>query len=87
MVGKRELIDSVDNIAPYTVLYNSINILYRWLLSSSIIKRVGFIGEEAKDYACRYLKTMEESINPALYAQVVMECVTIKVAKLKGVPF
>lgn len=87
MVGKKELIGDVDNIAPYTIPHNNTNLLYRGLLSSSIIKRVDFISKEAKGYAYRYLKIMGESINPVFHIQGIMEYVTIKGAELKGIAF
>lgn len=85
MIGKKQLIGNIDNIASYTIPHNSTNILHRGLLSSSFIKRVCLIGEEVKSHACMYLKTMRESINPAFHARVIIECVTVKIAELKGV--
>ena len=86
LVGKRKLVGDVDNIASYTILHNSMNLLRRGPLGSSVVNEVCFIGEEAKGHACRYFKTMEESINPAFYAWVIIECVAVDVAKFRGIP-
>lgn len=47
---------------------------------------IDFIGKKAKGDACRYLKTIRESINPALYTQVVIEHVAIDITELRDVP-
>lgn len=79
MVGKGELIGHVNNVASYTVLYDSANILCRGSLGSSIIKRIRLIREEAKNYAYRYFKTIKEGVNLALHVWVVIEHVVVKV--------
>lgn len=85
MVGKKKLVNNVNNIASYTVLYNSANILCRGPSGSSVIKRVRLICEETKGHACRYLKTMKESINLAFHAKVIVEGMAVEVAELKDV--
>lgn len=80
------MIGNVDDIASYAVLQDSANILRRGLLGSSVIKKVSFINKQTKSHACRYFKTMEEGINPAFHARVVIERVAVKVAKLGSVP-
>lgn len=86
MVGKKDLIDNINNIAPYIVLHKDRNVLRRGPSSSSIVKKIGLIVEKAKDHACKYLKTMEECINLVFHAWVVIKCVAIEVAELKGIP-
>ena len=81
-IGKRELIDDVDDIVSYTISHNSANVLCGWSSGLNVIERVCLIREEAKGNARKYLKTMGEGINPALHARVVIERVTVKVAKL-----
>lgn len=66
-MGKKKLISNVDNVVPYTVLYNGTNVLRKGLSSLSVIKKVPLINEEAKGYAHRYFKTMKECINSAFY--------------------
>ena len=87
MVGKRQLIGNIDNIASYTVLHDSADVLRRGLLGPNIIKRVSLIHEETKNYAHRHLKTMGEDINLAFHARVVIERVAIEVAELGCVLF
>lgn len=68
------------------MLHNSTNVLRKGLLDLNIVKSIRLIDEEVKDHACRYLKTMEKSINSAFLVWVVIERVTIKLAKLRDVP-
>lgn len=65
--------------------HNSINVLRRGLSDLSIVEKVRLIGEKAKTHTCRYLKTLERSINLALYAWIVIERVTVEVAELKDI--
>lgn len=58
MVDKKELIDNVINITPYTVLYNGTNILRKRPLGSSVIDKIGLIAEETKSHAYIDLKIM-----------------------------
>ena len=81
------MIGDVDDVASYTVLHDSTHVLRRGPSGLSIVESVGFIGEEAKGYARRHLKTMEQSINPALHAWVIVECVAVKVTELRCLPF
>lgn len=83
---QKKLIGNVDDIAPYTMFHNSINILCRGLLGLSVVNGVRFFSQKAKGNACRYLETMEESINSAFYVWVVIKRVIVEVAKLKDVP-
>lgn len=86
MVGRRELICNNDNVASYTVLHNSTNVLHRGSLGASIVEKVGFISKEIKSYICRHLETMGESINLAFHARIVVEHVLVKFTELKGIP-
>lgn len=79
------MIGNVNDIVPYTVLHNSTNVLRREPSGSNIVDGVYFIGEKAKGYACKYLETMGENVNPVFYTQVVIECVAVEVAELRGV--
>ena len=40
-----------------------------------------------KGHAYWYFETMKEYINPALYARVIIECIAVKAAELRGIPF
>lgn len=51
----------------------------------SIINGVTFISEEVKGHTCRYLEIMEECINPALHAWIVIEHVVVEVTELRDV--
>lgn len=73
MVGERRLIDDIDNIESYIVLYDSVDVLRRLLLDLNVIKRVNLIYKEIKGHTCRYLKTMGEDINLTFHARVVIE--------------
>lgn len=57
------------------------------LSSTSVIKGIRFIYQEAKDNTCRHLETMEKCVNSAFYAQVVVEDITIEVAELRSISF
>lgn len=83
MVGKKELFCNINNVASYTISYNSTNVLHKSLLDLNIIEGIGLIDKKAKGYACKYLKMMQESINLALYARVIVECISVEVAKSK----
>lgn len=82
MVGKRKLIGNVNNVAFSTILHDGIKVLRRRLSGSSLIERIYLICEEAKGHACRYFKTIEEGINPALYTWVIIECIAVEVIEL-----
>ncbi len=84
MVGKKELICNVNNVTSYTILDNSTNILYRGSSGSNVVKKIGFICEGTKSYTPSYYKIMEESINPAFHAQVVIMRVSVEVAMFKA---
>lgn len=84
MVSKRNLVGNVDNIAPYTMLYNSTNILCKRLLGLKVVKKIGLIGEKAKNHACKHFKIMRESINPAFYTWIVIKRIAVKVAEFRG---
>lgn len=77
----------IDNIASYTVLYNSTNALYRKLIDLSVVEKVCLIGKKAKGHTYKKFKTMQEHINLTFHNQVIVEHVTIKVAELKRVLF
>lgn len=69
------------------MLHNSTHVLCRRPSGLNVVKSVGFIGQEAKGYIRRQLKTMEQSINPALHAWVVVERIAVKVTELRCVLF
>lgn len=41
---QKKPIGDINNISPYTILHNSIYVLYKRLSSFNIIERVSFIG-------------------------------------------
>ena len=82
MVGKIELIDNIDNVAFYIVLHDSTNVFRRWSSGLSIIDRVCFICEEAKNNTRKYLKIMKEGINLAFHAQVIIKYIAVEVTEL-----
>lgn len=86
-MGKRKLIRDVDNIASYAMSHNSANVLGGGSPSTSVVKRVRLIGEEAKGNARWYLKVIEEDVDLAFYTRVVVEGITVEIAELRGVPF
>lgn len=86
-ISKKKLICNVNYIASYAVSYNNIYILSRRLSSLSIIKRVSFISQKAKHNICWYFETMKKFINPAFDAQIAIQQIVIKVAKLRGISF
>lgn len=45
------------------MFYDSTNVLYKRLLGSSIIKKIGFISEKAKSHICRYYEIIYKMIN------------------------
>ncbi len=87
MIGKIHLIGNVNNVVSYIVPHNNTNILRKRPSGLSVVKRVYFIGKEAKGHAYRYLKTMGESINLAFHTCVVIESIADKIAEFRGVPF
>lgn len=68
------------------MLHNSADILRGRLSSPSVIKNIGLICEKIKDHTYRDLKTMEESINLAVYTWVVIERIVVRVTELGYVP-
>lgn len=86
MVSKRKQIDNVNDVVPYTVSYNSTNVLRRGPSGSSVVDGVRFISEQAKGNTCGYFKTMRETINLALHVWVIIERVAVEVAELRDVP-
>lgn len=86
LVGKKQLMSNVDNVASYTIAHNSTNVLCRGFSGPSVVKGVRLISEEVKGHARRHLKTMRESINSAIHTWVVIKCVAIEVAEFRGVP-
>ena len=67
--------------------HNSENVLGGRLSSTSVVKRVCLVGQEVKGNTCGYFETMGEGVDPALYAQAIVEDIAVEVAELKGVPF
>lgn len=53
----------------------------------SIVEEVGFTTKEAKSHARRYFTMMGKSINTTLHAWVITECITVKVAEFRVIPF
>lgn len=69
------------------MLHNSTPILYRGLSGSNVVKNISFIGKKTKDYACRYLKIKEHSINLALHTWIVVERIAVEVTEFKNISF
>lgn len=86
-MGKRELIGDVDNITSYSVSHNSTNVLFRGLPGLSVGENVRLIGEQVKSHVHRYFKMINEDVNLALHAWVIIERVMVEVAELKDVLF
>ena len=63
LVGKRQLIGNIDNVASYTVSHDSANVLRKGLSGLNVIERVSLIREKTKWHAHKHLKTMGEGIN------------------------
>lgn len=81
------MIDDVDDVVSYAMLYDSTDKLCRGSLGLSIIKKISLIREETKDHARGYLKTMGEGINLAFHVRLVIKRVVVKVIKLRYVLF
>lgn len=67
------------------MLHHSTNVLRKGPSGLSVVEKVRFISEKAKDHTCEYFKTMKKSINPVFYAWVVIERVAVNVAEFRGV--
>ena len=85
-ISEEELIGDLNDVAAYTVPHDCPHVLVWRTASSSVLEQVSLVREEVESHACRYLETMEESIDPALHSRVVVEGVAVKVAELQGVP-
>lgn len=57
-IGKKQLISIDNNIATYTMLHNSTNVLCKGPSGSSVVKGVCLIDKKAKRHICRYFKIM-----------------------------
>lgn len=80
------MICDIDNIASYVVPHDSANVLGEGSLRTSIIKRVCLVGQKVKGNARWYFEAMEEGVDPAFHARVVVESIAVKIAKLRGIP-
>lgn len=87
MARKKQLISDINNVAFYIVPYNSINVLCKRPLGLSVVKKIHLFGKKAKGYIYRYLKTMEENINPVFHAWVIIEHVAVKIVEFKNISF
>lgn len=85
MVGKKELICNIDDVAFYIVPHNSTNGLRQRLLGLGVVEEVSFINKKVKSYSCRHFKMMRESINRGLHARVVVERILVKVVELRSI--
>lgn len=81
------MINDVDNITSYAMSHNSADVLRRRSSSLSVIESIGLIHEEIEGHAHRHLEMMEEGINPAFNAWLVIECVAVEIAELRYVTF
>lgn len=79
------MIYNIDNIASYGVPHDSSNVLGKGLSSMSVLKKICFIGQKAKGNACQYFEAVTEGVDLALYAQVVVEGIAVKIAELRGI--
>lgn len=61
--------------------HNCIHVLSRGTSSPSVVKRVCFACQKAKGNACWYLKVIGKRVDLVLYPGVVIQHVTIKIAK------
>lgn len=86
MVSKRKLVGHINDVAAYAVANDCPYVLGWRRTSSSVLKQVTLVRQEAKSNACWYLKTMGECVDQALYARVVVEGIAVKVAEFRGVP-
>lgn len=68
------------------MLHNSTNVLDKGLSNTSVIKRVCFVGQEAKGNTRRHFEAMEEGVNLAFYTRIIIKGIAVKVVKLRGVP-
>lgn len=80
------MICNIDNIATYPVPHDSANVLGEGLSSTSIVEKVGLVGWEAKNNACRYFKAMGQGVNLVFYTSVIVEGIAVEVAELIAVP-
>lgn len=77
----------MKNVASYIILHNSTNVLCKGLLNLNIVKKVGFISKEAKNYTRKYFKIREKSINLVFYIQVVVKHIVAKVVEVRDILF
>lgn len=68
------------------MLHDSANILGEESSSTSIIKEVCFIGQEAKGNACQYFEVIKGSINLALHTRIIVKSIMVEVTKLRNIP-
>lgn len=66
--------------------HDSANVLGEGSSKMSVVERVRLIGQEIKGNARWYFKVMEKGVDPAFHTWVVVEGITVKFAKLRGVP-
>lgn len=85
MVSKRKLVGHINNIATYAIAYNRLYVPYRRIASLSVFERVILIYQEAKSNVCWYLKMIRECVNLTLYNQDIIESITVKVIKFRGI--
>lgn len=66
--------------------HDSASVLGRRLSRTSVVERLRLVAQEAKGNARRYFEVMEEGVDPAFHARVVVEGIAIEVAELRGLP-
>lgn len=84
-ISEGKLIRDVDDNASDIVLHDSSNVLGGGSSSMSVVEGVHLIGQEAKGSTRRYFEVVRESVNLALYAQVVVEGIAVEIAELRSV--
>lgn len=77
----------MKNVASYIILHNSTNVLCKDLLDLNIVKKVGFISEEAKNHTRKQFKMKEKSINLVFHIQVVVKHIVAKVVEVRDILF
>ena len=87
MVGKRQLICNINNIAAYAVLNDGTYILGWWPTRSRVVERISFVSWEAQGNAGWYLETVRKRVDPAFHAWVIVQGVPVEVAEFRRILF
>lgn len=86
-ISKKELIGSISNIAVYFTTYDGWLVLGRRFLSLGIVKKGDFICHKAEGNTCRYFKAVKKGVDPAFYAKVIIQYVSIKIVYFWDISF